>query len=54
MGKLTMITITFALIADFLLLPTLLMKMEKSEETDTTTEDISQIDDGLQAATANE
>lgn len=54
MGKLTMITITFALIADFFLLPTLLMKMEKSEETDTTTENISQIDDGLQTATANE
>jgi len=54
MGKLTMITISFALIADFLLLPTLLMKMEKSEETDTTTENISQIDDGLQTATTNE
>ena len=54
MGKLTMITITFALIADFFLLPTLLMKIEKSDEPETTTESIPKLDDGLQPITANE
>jgi len=54
MGKLTMITITFALIADFFLLPTLLMKIEKSDEPETTTESIPKLDDGLQPVTANE
>ena len=32
MGKLTVITTTFALIADFLLLPTVLMKLAPSKE----------------------
>lgn len=32
MGKLTVITTTFALIADFLLLPTVLMRMESARE----------------------
>ena len=54
MGKLTLITITFALITDFFLLPTLLMKIGKSKETEDTTENISQFDDGLQPVTANE
>ena len=54
MGKLTMITITFALIADFFLLPTLLMKMEKSKKSKTTTDVVPRSDDGLQPLTANE
>ena len=42
MGKLTVITTTFALIADFLLLPTVLMKLEpsKEEEVEAVEEDV--------------
>ena len=47
MGKLTVITTTFALIADFLLLPTVLMKVEPTRESAVLSSRDEDEDDGL-------
>ena len=47
MGKLTVITTTFALIADFLLLPTVLMRVESAREANVETRKDKDADEGL-------
>ena len=47
MGKLTVITTTFALIADFLLLPTVLMRVESAREANVGTRKDKDADEGL-------